>query len=281
MFSSPRWLLFVQGDSGGWVMFTVLSAPCWGLPEDTSPQPLFSRGRPLLVTNVARGPFLLSLGDPGARDERGRWLPAVAGSLLARVTGSCFNLTFDTEVFLSYKAWRFHDFRFLLAAEKGQGARPSAWLGWWPERQFGRPGDRARNLGWKPRHLKNLTGCFAFSRAALIGAGAWGFGVPPSLVPKSWVVVVGAVALVHKPGLAGCQELPRPGWWARRWPQSWCRFTNSKGTMPWSPWGAGGNYPHSCSPSPKHKAGSGCHQSWVRGDTSGSLGRGIVKAKIK
>lgn len=169
-------------------MFTVLSAPCWGLPEDTSPQPLFSRGRPLLVTNVARGPFLLSLGDPGARDERGRWLPAVAGSLLARVTGSCFNLTFDTEVFLSYKAWRFHDFRFLLAAEKGQGARPSAWLGWWPERQFGHPGDRARNLGWKPRYLKNLTGCFAFSRAALIGQ------VPgASVCPRPW--------------------FPSPGWW--------------------------------------------------------------------
>lgn len=54
LFSSPWWLLFVQGDSGGWVMFTVLSALCWGLPEDTSPQPLFSRRRPLLVTNGLR-----------------------------------------------------------------------------------------------------------------------------------------------------------------------------------------------------------------------------------
>lgn len=77
-------------------MFTVLSAPHWGPPEDTSSQPSF-----LLVTDLAQGPFLpflLSLETLGLGEEWGTLLCVCNHHLTAGSVdwGFCFNLIFNT-----------------------------------------------------------------------------------------------------------------------------------------------------------------------------------------
>lgn len=70
---------WVTPGSSSWVMFTVLSAPHWGPPEDTPPPTLFSRGAPRHLPAVFRG--------PGARGRMGA-VSAITSSLLAQWTGA-------------------------------------------------------------------------------------------------------------------------------------------------------------------------------------------------
>lgn len=77
------------------------------------------------------------------------------------------------------------------------------------------------------------------------------------------------------------QELPRayvlarPSWWSEVLAPVLVQVYKLKGTMPWSPCGG---WWELCPPTPhlpKHKMGSGCLQSWVGEEVSGSLGGGV------
>ena len=91
---------------------------------------------------------------------------------------------------------------------------------------------------------------------------------------KSSVVWMGMAALVHRLWVSGgVRNYPMPMSWpdldgvVRCWPQSWCTFTSTKGTIS----------PH---PPPKHNLRSGCLRSWA-GERYQAAWERDIKAKIK
>lgn len=164
---------------------------------------------------------------------------------------------------------------------------PGSGLGWGggSERTVGTaPRERAKRLGWRQRHLKNLAWFSAFSQHALLcSRGFWALGgLPVPCLPQVLSRGVGMVAPVHglwvSSGVRSCPE-----------PTSWPDPTGGGSVGPvlvqvyklyrynaLVSLEAGGN----CTPIPalhpqKLKMGSVCLQNWVEGELSGSLGGGM------
>lgn len=150
----------------------------------------------------------------------------------------------------------------MLAGDKGQDARLSAWLRWgvqedsWhcPQKEGQEPGLETKapqepHLVLCPLLAALLCGRCSESLYAscspsrvLSSRGGDGSCCPLSIGPGS-------------PGMLGAAQSPHPpdpACGVRCWSLSWGRFTSSKGILPWSPWEKAGNCPQLPLPIPQN-----------------------------